>query len=753
MLENAADKLGGHLVGGLGPIVEGRNHGEDGSSGVGRETHVANVDLVERRLADAEHELALFFEADIGGALDELIGEAIGNFGEGSHAARDDEHGIGGVGTAGDRGANVVVVEDFDLGRRRTEQLLNEVVASGEAELFGDHAEAAVGGDKVSLFNTLVGLNAAECLAQEDRSTGSGGGNCEDQGCRNLRPRILSCGAAPRKFMATTSTLRLRRNAAQLHALAEVERTIRATDPNGRRKYLREFTEAFQSYHSVINGAQVREQLAASDVVLVGDYHALASSQLYCEKVVTQLVAEGRQVVLGLETVFARDQHLLDEWSSREIDGAELRERLRFDIDWGYDWFPFYRLLETARANCERIYGLDCGPRNDLRKIARRDQHAAARIRRIRKENPHAVIVVLFGESHLAPGHLPEELKKLLPERKMTTVLQNVDALYWKAGGERRDRVEAVRVSDEVICVFNASPLEKYESYRMYLERWAREPRESLDLAPTVLNLIDALLQFLNIDKYIATAGSSGLCLVDVYPEVCYRQTEAAIAKLVLRKRGANELRAVLARLNEQGCCYVPRLNTFFLRHFELLHLTEEIAWYVHRACRGEIGKVPASTSDRTPQEAFYQRALEQALRFFGSRVLFPSRPVLRETELYGLYLAPESNGDFPREEFEKMLDFLVMHKDYEAHRGKYFRMPLLIEQGLLSNGMKLEYLTKQLGQLLGNEIYEGYLAGQVGKRTIRALYFADLHASGAAEAAYFDIARKCARRPRKQAS
>jgi len=552
--------------------------------------------------------------------------------------------------------------------------------------------------------------------------------------------------------MATTSTLRLRRNSAQLHALAEVERTIRATDPNSRRKYLREFTEAFQSYHSVLSATQVREQLAASDIVLVGDYHALPSSQLFCEKVITQLAAD-RPVVLGLETVFARDQHILDAWSSREIDGAELRERLRYDLDWGYDWFPFYRLLETARANCRRIYGLDCCPRNDLRKIARRDQHAAERLRRIRKENPNAAIVVLFGESHLAPKHLPAELHSLLPTEKITTVLQNIDALYWKAGGERRDRVEAVRVREDVICVFNATPLEKYESYRMYLERWAREPRASLDLAPTVFNLIDALLQFLHIDKYSATAGASGQCLVDAYPEVCHRHTEGAIAKLVLRKRGLTELRSILECLQSQGCCYSPRLNTFFLRHFEMLHLTEEIAWYVHRACRGSIGKASTNLAQRSSQEVFYEHALEHALRFFGSRVLHPGRPMLREEELYALYLEPGDQAGFPRDEFEKMIDFLVMHKDYEAHRGEYFRTPVLIEQGIESGGKKFEYLTRQLGQLLGNELYEAYLSGQVSKRTLRALYFADLNALGAAEMTYFDAARRCTKHARKLAS
>lgn len=551
--------------------------------------------------------------------------------------------------------------------------------------------------------------------------------------------------------MATTTTLRLRRNAAQLHALAQVERTIRATDPNSRRKYLREFTEAFQSYHSVLSAAQMREQLVASDIILVGDYHALASSQLFCEKIITQLAAE-RPVVLGLETVFSRDQHLLDEWSSREIDGSELRDRLRFDLDWGYDWFPFYRLLETARANCRRIYGLDCCPRNDLRKIARRDMHAAERIRRIRAEHPDAAIVVLFGESHLAPTHLPQEIRRLLPELKITTVLQNIDALYWQAGGELYDRVDAVRVNDDVLCAFNATPLEKYESYRMYLERWAREPRAFLDLAPTVLNLVDALLQFLNIDKYTATSGSTGLSLVDVFPEVCYRQSEESIAKLVLRKRGANELPAILSRLHTDGCCYVPRLNTFFVKHFEMLRVTEEIASYVHRACRGVIGKVPIAIVEQSPEQTFYKRAVEHALRTFGSRVLYPARPVLREEDLYSLYVSPE-NSEFPRDELEKLVDFLVMHKDYEAHRDKYWRTPVLVEQGIQSAGRKLDYLTSQLGQLLGNELYEAYLAGLISKRAIRALYFTDLAAPRAAESTYFSIARRCAKKPRRLAA
>src|SRR5215467_5070650 len=152
--------------------------------------------------------------------------------------------------------------------------------------------------------------------------------------------------------MASTANLRSRRSAAQLHALAEVEREIRAQDSNGRRKYLREFNQSFHTYESVLTNEQVQVSLRSADVVLIADYHALPASQRFAAGLVEQRALVGdRPVVLGVETIFARDQHILDEWWRREIDESELRQRIRFDLDWGYDWAPFYDLLVSAREN------------------------------------------------------------------------------------------------------------------------------------------------------------------------------------------------------------------------------------------------------------------------------------------------------------------------------------------------------------------------------------------------------------------
>src|ERR1041385_6835158 len=389
--------------------------------------------------------------------------------------------------------------------------------------------------------------------------------------------------------MATTTSLRIRRSAAQLHALTGVEREIRANDPNGRRKYLKDYSQAFRTYESVLDNEPLRAEIDHGDVVLIGDYHALPTSQRYVASLLEQRALDGgRPVVLGVETIFARDQHILNEWWRREIDEDEFRERIRFDLDWGYDWQPFYDLLVTAREHSEGIYGLDCMPREDLRKIGARDRHAAHKIAEIRQQHPRAAILVMFGESHLAPGHLPLRLREQLPDERVVTVLQNVDALYWHAAGENQPHVNAVKVSDDVVCVFNSTPLEKYENYRLHLSRWGRTEEEGPDPTPTIYNLIDSLLPFLEINLYSTHNGTQPKFLVDLMPEVYGRNSEARLSRMLLRNGlTAEALDSFLRTVEERGCVFLPKVNAFYVREFQMAYVAEEAARFLHYACRG----------------------------------------------------------------------------------------------------------------------------------------------------------------------
>lgn len=547
-----------------------------------------------------------------------------------------------------------------------------------------------------------------------------------------------------------------RRSVGQFYALANLQREIQATDPNGRRKYLRDFSEAFRDYESLLTLQQVEAELCQADVVLIGDYHALPVSQRFASQILEQAAKCGRPVVLAVETVFARDQHILDEWMRGEIDDQELRERIRFDLDWGYQWEPFRELLVTARQHAVGVYGLDCMPRDDLRKIGTRDRHAAQKIAEVARRHPNAIVVVLFGESHLAPNHIPERLRVALPDAGVLTLLQNIDHLYWRAAGERREHVEAVRVERDVLCVFNASPLEKYESYRQCIERWRAE-HAAPDLAPTFYNLVDALARFLHIDKYAAHNGTQPVYLVDRMPEVYSRASREAMRTLLARKGATEgEMKEILARIESGGCCYVPRLEAIFVLRFRMLGAAEETARFVHYACRPAV---PAAATGAAldeyskREELFYTRVVEHALGYFGSRLLYPARPAARESDLYALYAQPqeaiEEQTIYSYRDYMEMIDFLVMHKDWEANVRRYATVPELIRLGVGYTGAKFAFATEQLGYMLGSELYDAYLAGRLSKRYIRSLFFRKL-GGPAARSTYFQTVRK-ARASRKR--
>ncbi|MGA9510793.1 MAG: ChaN family lipoprotein [Candidatus Sulfotelmatobacter sp.] len=515
--------------------------------------------------------------------------------------------------------------------------------------------------------------------------------------------------------MASTDNLRLRRSATELHALASVEREIRAQDSNGRRKYLREFSQAFGSYDSLLNKQQIHNALAAADVVLIGDYHALPAAQRYAASLIEQRALAGnRPVVLGVETIFARHQHILGEWWRREIDESELRQRIRFDLDWGYDWAPFYELLIAARDHGEGIYGLDCMPRENLRKIGERDRHAAAKIAEIRERHPEAVIFVLFGESHLAPGHLPCVLHKSLPEEKILTVLQNIDALYWRAAGEPVEKVDAVRVNEDVLCVFNATPLEKYESYRLFLDQWSRCDTGP-DYAPTIYNLIDSLANFLEINRYSPHNGTQPKFLVDMLPEVHGHASDAMLRRLISRKAIPEQpVASLLASVEERGSAYFPEVNAFYIREFQLLHAAEDSARFLHHACRGlprrlngqglsgdGTGRDDSSGNKRASAlDAFFTHVIENCVAYLGSRVLYPARPTAETAKAFTLsYAACERDA------------LAALRADEEM----------------------IESVSREWGYWLGSMLYEAYLAARVTPSGLRRLFLAHLDEPGIA--------------------
>jgi len=141
VLQDAVDEVAGDVVDGEWLIVEGGDDGEDRGAGFSDRGHVANVNEVEGSFADAEDEWTALLERDVGGALDEVGGEAMGDAGERAHGAGKNNHREDRAGAAGDGCADIFMREELDFFGGVAEKFFGEIVFCDEAVFFGEDAE------------------------------------------------------------------------------------------------------------------------------------------------------------------------------------------------------------------------------------------------------------------------------------------------------------------------------------------------------------------------------------------------------------------------------------------------------------------------------------------------------------------------------------------------------------------------------------------------------------------------------------
>ena len=426
--------------------------------------------------------------------------------------------------------------------------------------------------------------------------------------------------------------------------------------------------------------------------------------------------------------------------------GTRLSQKLCFTQHSKHHFPATHQSISAARDYGAYIHGLDCMPREDLRKIGARDRHAADKIAELRRRHSGALILILFGESHLAPQHLPALLRQRLPAEPLLTVLQNVDALYWLAAGEARDHVEAVEVLENVLCVFNATPLEKYENYRLCLDRWGRNDHSAPDLGPTLYNLIEGMVRFLGINQYSPHNTTQPRLLVDLMPEVHSRSSDALLRRLLSRKGfTAEHRRSLLRQVRERGSVYLTPINAVYVRQFRMTSSAEDATRFLHQACRGLPnlcnGKAPStqaalgkSAKSLDKDDAFYMAVFEHALAFFGSRILHPARPALRDADITELFDVTredlEHQTSLPFADAVEALDFLTQHRKYDPAAAS---APAF-------TGHKYDYVAEQLGYLTGNDLYDAYLEGRLNTAALRKLFLTHIEEPGVAREAYVQL-------------
>jgi hypothetical protein len=399
--------------------------------------------------------------------------------------------------------------------------------------------------------------------------------------------------------------------------------------------YFRALARSCRSYRRAIEYSDVIDRAEASGLVFVGDFHAVAANARFTADLIETLVSRGCRVCLGIEFVFTRQQRLLMRRQAGEIDDSTFHRRMHYREEWGYPWEGYRELLDRARDLDVPVEALDLPPRVGFDGLRRRDAHAGRRIAELIRNDPDRAMIVLYGESHITPGHLPADTARALGRfdlrRVPLIVYQNPDNVYWKRVEERVDPYRPVELDDRTVAVFHTTPLEKYEAYRQVLDRWQSDVPESeeLELTPAVHHLIGVLAEGIGIRperRRVKHRAGWSEELIDAYPEVYSGSEAKELLEPILAEhdRNEHEIEDARRRLAETGALYESRSNTVFLTRYLPGPAAGEAARFLRAALTGRLFIAPHDFASNRSHTA-YGAAYTEALAYLGARLVDPA--------------------------------------------------------------------------------------------------------------------------------
>jgi len=494
---------------------------------------------------------------------------------------------------------------------------------------------------------------------------------------------------------------------ANRRAVARLKREIFGVDKTNRSRYIREFHSEFRRFRSIARAGEVIDEASRRDIVYFGDYHPLDASQDWVLRLMRELSARGRKVVLALEMLYVHQQDSLDRWMKGTIGEAQFLEAIDYRSEWGFDWRSYRRIFELAKDPFIPIFGIDSERRDHLRYIRRRDRLAARRICTIRKFFPDHLVLVVIGESHLASNHLPAKVRAELGGRvNDMVVVQNIDEIYWRLLRRGSECAEAVKIDAGRYCVFTAFPMLKYRAYRQIIDVWT-EGDEADAVTPFLHETIEDIHSFLAPGERrspIALANGRREAFETLLPEVQRRSTYHAFSAY-LRTRGidSGEIAAVIDHLKLAGMRYVPEINTLLVVKNDPSRLVREAARFVLHLMRGDImerrGKRLAPTDEHDGA------AVAEALVCFAAKVVNPSMDCLGDDALRAERFAGAAGAEAP---------------------------PLGSRKRLLASTAR--------GAALGEALHRAYLAGRVRRESVAKLFAARLEEPGEAHRSYLRL-------------
>jgi len=458
-------------------------------------------------------------------------------------------------------------------------------------------------------------------------------------------------------------------------------------------------------------------------VALVGDFHTLDQAQNQFVKVIRALHARDAAPALALEMVQAHHDEVLAEYLvDPDAEEGTFLEKTGFFEHWGFDFSHYRPILTLARTLGLAVHGI-----NTERSLEARDRFMAQRIADLRSRYTDRPILVLVGDLHLAPRHLPAELAAL--GITPTLLFQNSESVIM---GRMRRGLEPYgwfHLDDERFLVNNTPPWVKMLTYRTWLEHGGEAlctlygacglPQSgsdddeegaggTVDLTEMVHGIIRMLKDLFDLHlKADDTFQVFSMLDLDFLDDPYFR-----------RQPG----RTYAALIKDGRALFMKRGNTLYLPMMDVNRTVQEAAHFLMGADL-DVGAGP---------EAFFRRLHYYASGFVASKLINPLRHYRTQASMRkakeewsrARTVKDRRYAERQLSVFKNTLDFF----DLVEHYGSCAAMPMMELQRFLAADQRLLFaLSEQIGFQLGEGLYKSYNAGELSGEELKHYLFSQV--------------------------
>ena len=196
--------------------------------------------------------------------------------------------------------------------------------------------------------------------------------------------------------------------------------------------------------------------------MLFRSFHALHQSQKAQVRVLRSL-PKTRKIVLAVEFFEASDQEKLDRYISGKMSEKEFLKAVEWDARWGFPWEHYKPILRWAQNNKVPVYGINKAyKKRNATTLKSRDIFAGKKIAELVQKSTEALVFVIYGDLHLAGGHIPDEIVKNLGRpfaKKILRLFQNAEKIYFQLlKSDAESSTDLVRLSKNSFCLMSVPP-------------------------------------------------------------------------------------------------------------------------------------------------------------------------------------------------------------------------------------------------------------------------------------------------------